>query len=372
MIKIFHTGDNHLDSAFARLSLSERERERARQRKLFEKMMNYAKDESYDLVLISGDLFDSPTVSPETEQAVIGAFSRLDCPVVISPGNHDPYSRVALYSSDKLPENVYIFNSSELQVIELDGLSASVCGYAFMGDEYSEPPLDGASLDSLCGTKLLCAHGELGVTASKYAPISLGSLEEAGFRYAALGHIHKRTDPIRIGDGFAAYCGFPEGRAFDEEGEGGALSVTIEDDFIRVEHLKFSERCYLYDSIDVSGVKSDGEMIEKISAYFEEEGYDENTAVRLTLSGSLPIDYTPDRSLVERMISQKLLELEIIDRTLPKIDQRSLENDYTLRGEVYRTLRPKLESDDPEQQRRAAEALKVALLAIEGRRISFE
>ena len=371
MIKIFHTGDNHLDSSFSRLSTSERERERARQRELFEKMMDYAKNEDFDLVLISGDLFDSPTVSPETEQTVIDAFSRLGRPVVISPGNHDPYSRVALYSSDKLPENVYIFNSPELQVLEIEGLSASVCGYAFMGDEYSDPPLDGSSLDALCVTKILCAHGELGATTSKYAPISLNALEEAGFRYAALGHIHKRTDPIRIGNGFAAYCGFPEGRAFDEVGEGGALSVIIEDDFMRIERLEFSERCYLYDSIYVSGVKNDSEMIEKISAYFEEEEYDENTAVRLTLSGTLPIDYTPDKSLVERMISPKLLELEIIDRTLPEIDRKSLENDYTLRGEVYRTLRPKLESDDPEEQRRAAEALKVALLAIEGRRISY-
>ena len=372
MIKIFHTGDNHLDSAFARLSLSARERERARQRELFAKMMQFVRENDYDLVLISGDLFDSPTVSPETEQAVIGAFSRLSCPVVISPGNHDPYSLVSLYSNDKLPSNVYVFNTQELQVFDFDELGVKVCGYAFMSDEYLSSPLTAVDLSALDGVKLLCAHGELGVSASKYAPISLKALEEAGFRYTALGHIHKRTDPIRIGDGFAAYCGFPEGRAFDEEGEGGALSVTIEDDFMRVERLEFSERCYLYDSIDVSGVKSDCEMIEKISAYFEEEGYDENTAVRLTLSGSLPIDYTPDRSLVERMISPKLLELEIIDRTLTEIDQRSLENDYTLRGEVYRTLKPKLESDDPEEQRRAAEALKVALLAIEGRRISFE
>lgn len=372
MIKIFHTGDNHLDSAFARLSLSERERERARQRKLFEKMMNYAKEESYDLVLISGDLFDSPTVSPETEQTVIDAFSRLSCPVVISPGNHDPYSKVALYSSGRLPDNVYVFNSPELQVLEFEELSASICGYAFMSDEYTGSALAQVSLNGVLGVKLLCAHADLGVNGSKYAYISESELEEAGFRYAALGHVHKRTDPIRIGDGFVAYCGFPEGRAFDEEGEGGALSVIIDGDSVTVERLVFSERCYLYDTIDVSYVKSDGEMIEKISTYFEEEGYDKNTALRLTLLGCLPIDYTLNKALVERMLSPYLMSIEIINNTLPEIDEKSLENDYTLRGEVYRTLKPKLSSADPEEQRRAAEALKVALLAIEGRRISFE
>ena len=372
MIKIFHTGDNHLDSSFSRLAPSVREQERARQRDLFRKMMDYVKDGDFDLVLISGDLFDSPDVSPETEQAVIGAFSRLSCPVVISPGNHDPYSRVALYSSGKLPQNVYIFNSQELQVFEFDELSASVCGYAFINDEYLRSPLAGLSLDDINGIKLLCAHTELGVTVSKYAPITESELLSAGFSYAALGHIHKLSEPQRIGNGLVAYCGFPEGRSFDEEGEGGALSVVIDNGKVTAERVIFAERRYLYDRLDISGAENDGETIDRITRYLEEKGYDKCTALRLTLFGSIPIDYTLNKALICRMVVPSLMRFRVIDETVPEIDQRSLENDYTLRGEVYRTLKPKLESDDPEEQRRAVEALKVALLAIEGRRISFE
>ena len=115
--------------------------------------------------------------------------------MVIAPGNHDPYNSVALYSSESLPENVHIFNSSELQIFEFEELSVSVCGYAFMRDECNVSPLADISLDGVLGTKLLCAHGELGVGTSKYAPISESDLSE--FSYAALGHLHKIAEPIK-------------------------------------------------------------------------------------------------------------------------------------------------------------------------------
>ncbi len=371
MIKIFHTGDNHLDSSFSSLSPSVRERERARQRELFAKMMEFVKENNYDLVLISGDLFDSPDVSPETERTVTEAFSGLSCPVVISPGNHDPYGALSIYSSGKLPENVYVFSSRELQVFELDEPSVKVCGYAFEQGEYYEPPLKDSCLASLDGIKLLCAHTELGASVSKYAPITIGELEASGVIYAALGHLHKLAEPIKIGKGLAAYCGFPEGRAFDELGEGGALTVYIDGGTVSVKREIFAERKYLCEELDTSGAESDSEVIERIRALISEKQYGTNTALRLTLTGTVGLYYSPDISLIKRMLSESLLELEIRDMTLPEFDFKSLENDHTLRGEVYRELLPRLNGEDDEEKRIALEALKVALLAIEGRRITY-
>ena len=371
MIKIFHTGDNHLDSSFFRLAPSERERERARQRELFSDMMGQVAEQGYDVVLIGGDLLDTPNVSPETETMLIESFSRLRCPVVISPGNHDPYALTDLYSSDRLPENVYVFNSPELQVFDFDELGFCVCGYAFMSDSYEDSPLASAEpFDKKKGIiKLFCAHGELGVSASKYAPISESDIERLGFSYAALGHIHKKNEPKVIGRGLCAYCGFPEGRAFDEEGYGGALSVTIDGESVSAEKIIFAKRQYICDELDVSGAEDDAELAEKIRGYILHKEDRGQTALRLTLQGVVSAELTIDVSLYETMFAPELLKLEIIDRTLPKFDVKSLENDFTLRGEVYRTLLPKLESEDKEERKVAAEALKVALLAIEGRRI---
>ena len=369
MVKIFHTGDNHLDSSFFRLSPLKREEERERQRQLFKKMIRYAKDKNYDLIFICGDLFDSPEISPETENAVIESLGSFEGPVIISPGNHDPYNFVSLYSSGKLPENVYIFNSPELQAFDFEELGLQVCGYAFMNDTYTAPPLKNVTLPSFNGTRLLCAHGELGVSISKYAPIQPSELEALGFSYAALGHIHKGTEIGGEGNIRAAYCGFPEGRAFDEQGDGGAISVTLNGTDAKLEKLIFSEKRYLLDTVDVSGANSDNSLAQTLEKYLSDNGYGKETALRLTLSGTTDADFCADLSLTEKLLSPRLAQLELIDLTVPDFDARALENDHTLRGEVYRTLKPLLESDSPEKRKTAYEALKVALLAIEGRRI---
>ena len=61
--------------------------------------------------------------------------------------------------------------------------------------------------------------------------------------------------------------------------------------------------------------------------------------------------------------------LEILDRTLPFIDGEYLERDSTIRGELYRTLLPRLMSENAEEKHLAVRALRIALAAIDGKRI---
>ena len=44
----------------------------------------------------------------------------------------------------------------------------------------------------------------------------------------------------------------------------------------------------------------------------------------------------------------------------------SLEEDFSLRGEFYRVLKPQLTSDDPEVRKNAVRALKYGLSALSG------
>ena len=67
----------------------------------------------------------------------------------------------------------------------------------------------------------------------------------------------------------------------------------------------------------------------------------------------------------------KRYHIEIKDKTYPRMDTSALAHDSTLRGEIYRTLLPQLECDDPEKRREATMALRVALLAVDGRDISL-
>jgi hypothetical protein len=61
--------------------------------------------------------------------------------------------------------------------------------------------------------------------------------------------------------------------------------------------------------------------------------------------------------------------IEIIDDTMPAIDGEYLARDTTLRGELYRTLLPKLSSEDGNERKLAARALRIGLAAIDGKNI---
>ncbi len=369
MIKIFHTGDLHLDSAFGSLPRERRISRRRRARELFAKMMKYAADEKFDMVLISGDLFDSSAVSPETEECVISAFSLLSCPIIIAAGNHDPYGNTPLYKRADLPENVYVFSSEELQIFSFEELGLRVCGYSFVKDTYYGNPLDIDSLPPFDGVSVLCAHTSLGAQNSQYAAFSKEDVSRLGFNYAALGHIHKQSEPIIHDGSVISYCGFAEGRAFDELGEGGALLVTVDGGAVSVEKIVFSEISYEIDTLDLGFIASNEEAEKKIEDFISGKNYTSNTALRLVLTGEAEMNFSLDVRFLLTVFSDRFMQLELIDDIRTKIDINSLKSDRTLRGEIYRTLEGELLSEDEETRRIASDALRAALLVIEGREL---
>ncbi|MBR2389013.1 MAG: DNA repair exonuclease [Clostridia bacterium] len=369
MLKILHTGDLHLDSPLSSLDFNAAEKARDSHRQVFSKMMQYAIQEDVDVILIAGDLFDSKYVSAATKELVIKLFRDFAKPIVIAPGNHDPYSLVPLYKSGALPENVRVFSTEELSRFDFDELELSVYGYAFVTSSLEHSPL--AEYNMALGKnpiRLLCAHAELGAPLSKYAPVTVSDIERFGFSYAALGHVHNPPE-IKSGGTPISYCGFLFGRSFDELGEGGAYLVTLDGDKTKSKRVVFSEQSFIREELDVSGAADESELSQKISDFIIEKGYGENISLRLTLVGTVDITLTVNEKALEKNRGELAL-LEIKDRTLPVPDSDYLMRDTSIKGEIYRTLLPKLESEDTDERRLAAKALSVALLALDGHNVS--
>ena len=95
------------------------------------------------------------------------------------------------------------------------------------------------------------------------------------------------------------------------------------------------------------------------------KGYGKSTSLRLTLTGTVPFDIEINERGLERS-DLGLFELQIRNNTCPVPDSDYLLRDPSLRGEVYRTLLPKLNSEDILERQRANEALRIALAAIDG------
>lgn len=369
MIKILHCADLHLDSPLSSLDIEKAELRHSDMRAAFTSLTLSAKMNNVDFLLISGDLFDGAFVSRDTVALILREFASIpDCRIIIAPGNHDPYTRSSYYGRGDFPENVYIFDSPELSCFEFPEKNTTVYGWAFISEYMESCPLEGFSVEDPTRINLLCAHGELDVSSSKYCPIPSKLLAECGFDYAALGHVHTYSEIKKPGVGYAAYSGCLEGRGFDECGEKGAILAVADKDVslqFAAKFVRFSKRCYQTERLDITGAASNADAADRLSALINEKRYGSDTALRVRLCGNVAGDFKLSPKFLSEQFPQ-LFMLEINDETLPLLDRDKLSCDPTLRGEFYRCLEAMLSSDDPETRETAAAALRCGLAALSG------
>jgi len=368
-MRILHTGDLHLDSAFCAYGARDSQRQREAGRELLRRIFECAKSESCEMILIAGDLFDGKFVSPETAELFCRLVENCGIPVVVSPGNHDFYTDSSFYAKalKRLGDKLTVFTSPELQVFDFDELGVSVFGYAFTSAVLAQSPIAESGVPADNGNiRILCAHADISSPMSRYAPISLGQIHKFGFAYSALGHIHNRA-PMEDTEGKVRYCGFAQGRSFDEIGQGGVWIVDVNEDGVSAQRKVLSETAFY--KLEVSLGSTDTDLSDKIVE--AARGYGEGAHLRITLTGiSQTVSEVELKSLAENIKTALGVEyVEIEDETLPLLDGEYLERDTTLRGELYRTLKPKLLSEDNTERKKAIRALQIGLAAIDGKNI---
>ena len=95
-----------------------------------------------------------------------------------------------------------------------------------------------------------------------------------------------------------------------------------------------------------------------------------STSLRLAVCGDVAVEYTPDTARIAASLGDcGFYSLEVEDDTLPLLGDTSLADDMTVRGELYRTLLPKMREGSAEERRIAADALRIGLRALDGRSI---
>ncbi len=368
MQKLLHIADLHLDSPMKNLPFSRAREFKDRLRSVFSSALSFARAENCCAVLISGDIFDTEFYSRETVEFLSGEFSRFsDIKFVIAPGNHDPYTEASPYANFDFPENVYIFNSEEMSKFEFPELNMTVYGYAFNSHSYTKRPMSGFFADGE-GFNILCAHADIDNSLSTYAPISESELEASGLDYAALGHIHTRPEAERFGRTVCAYSGCIAGRDISEQGEKGGILVTLDriggKKYVKAERVRFCPWVYKEFSVDITSVteKELSDYLKKETEKIISKSEIKELMLQINLNGFVP--YLPDRKRLLAELSP-FGAVSLVNKTT-LLPPSGFEHDYTVRGELYRHLKPLLESPDPTERERASLALKLALSALEG------
>ena len=253
MLKLIHGADFHLDSPFSGLSPEKAAQRRQEQRQMLSDLAWLVQYQKADLLLLSGDLFDSNEIYRETAEALSTALGSMTCPVFIAPGNHDCYNSRSPYNTIQWPENVHIFPSDRIEGVELTGLNCTVWGRAFTDPHQTAAPLKGFCAPHQDGnTHVMVLHGDL-AAASDYGPVTEEDIAASALDYLALGHVHQCSGLKKAGNTYYAYPGCPAGRGFDETGDKGVLYVELDNGSAKAALVPLCRRRYHILQVDVTG-----------------------------------------------------------------------------------------------------------------------
>jgi DNA repair exonuclease SbcCD nuclease subunit len=372
MIKIIHCADLHLESAFSGESIELAAKHRREMRESFDRLVNYINENSVDIVLIAGDLFDKNKVSAEAAEFVFSRISSSGARFFLSPGNHDYYSPDCVYGTYELPNNLHVFDDSVLDFkeCEIKGERVRVYGYAFLSHSLETPPFRGKKPISDGAVNILLAHGNTYSSNLPDCPITLGDIRESGFDYIALGHIHNEHEIKREGNTYYGYSGSLEPRSIADTGERGAFLINAERRegrlFFEREFLPMAYRKYTKLRIDLSSL--DEEKMRELIVSELSGKYSERDTLRVTLSGRIAQEVRVPTEIIESLLASS--EYEIIDNTEKAALDSELEGDPTVKGALYRLLSDKLSSEDEKERRISALALRLALGALDGEEIT--
>lgn len=350
MVRFIHAADFHLDSPFRSLPADKAAQRREEQRELLDRLVSLARERGAELVLLSGDLLDGDRAYYETTQALARALGQLKARVFIAPGNHDPYTPRSPYASMAWPENVHIFRGPSVQAVELPELGCVVYGSAFTGATRSSGALRDFSAPEDGRLHLMCLHGDVGNKTSRYGPVDPAEIAQSRLDYLAMGHIHARTEPGKLGKTVWAYPGCPEGRGFDETGIKGVFYGEAEPGNIRLEFVPLCRRRYEILKVDASA--------DFAAALPDDAGEDIYRILLTGESGAEGIDLKPLRTLAEG----KFYSVELRDETRVARDLWSRAGEDTLTGLFLRRMERLRDGEDPAL---AGQAVRFGLAALE-------
>jgi len=319
-LKIIHCADVHFDSAMSGIAdISKVNIRREDMKETFKKIISLSK--SADMLLISGDLFDGENVSKSTLAFLREEFSKIpDTGVFICAGNHDYMGKKSPYLSFDFGENVHIFKT-EWECIEFK--DADVYGVSFKTANDERELLPEISIKNPDKINICVMHGNL--SGQDYNPVKISDIENSGFDYIALGHIHKASEVKCAKNTNYAYPGCPEGRGNDETGVKGVYALEIEKgNLISSEFVSVCKRVYIDEEVDITGCSDYEEIYEKIKNLLTGD----KNIYRITLTGES--DLSLDTEILKNKIEAFLVTIR--DNTTPKTDLHKLSEEFSLKG----------------------------------------
>ena len=325
-MKIIHCADLHLDSKLE----TNLDRKKAKKRKAeliesFERLVNYAKDNGVQAVIVAGDVFDRNNVTDAAVSAVasiIAEASQID--FLVLSGNHDnnnPFERLT-----ELPSNLLLFSDSwksyNYDDVTISGIAVTAVNANIV---YSSLNLSALQYN------IVVMHGDIS------SEINLPQLKGKNIDYLALGHLHEHSEGKLDERGVYAYSGCLESRGFDESGIKGFYLIDTEKRTRRfVSGLSVRNMFEL--NVDITGLSQYAEIRSAIDSELIKSGVRECDMVKIVLTGSYNVETNKQLSQLLNHLESKVFFAKIKDKSRMEIRAEDYENDISLKGEFVRKV----------------------------------
>jgi DNA repair exonuclease SbcCD nuclease subunit len=305
MVRIAHIADTHL--GFRQYNLDEREQDIY---DIIDEIAEKILEERVDIVIHSGDLFDSPRPTTQAYYAFKKFLIKLNgkAKVFSILGDHDTPKRRGMPPQSLFDDRIRILGlvNGEYQSLHVNGQDVLIAGISHIGRRYRE-----LLIEELKKLDFIAATYKVSILALHQAIDRFFAFEEAfelrmdelprNFRYYAMGHLHNRVR-ASFGDGELAYSGSTEIIRSNEINEWkkhgkGFYIVDISSDEVNVREINL-EKIRPQLRVKVTYANFDQEIKEFINSL---KGYGKLPIVHIVVEGK-----EIDRQRVQQALNEAL------------------------------------------------------------------
>ena len=360
-MKFVHIADMHFDSPSVNLSEKDimGDLRRLEQRKVFKKIIEYIKENNIKYFFISGDLYEHKYIKQSTIDYINKLFEEIpETNIYIAPGNHDPYTKNSYYNKYNWSKNVKIFGP---KVEKIETQDANIYGYGFDDFYCSDSGVENIEIEQTEKPNILIIHGNIDgstIEDMQYNSMSKKMLQEKGFDYVALGHIHKKDYNTEENQKIV-YPGSTISLGFDELGEHGMIVGDVEKNKLETQFIKLDDKQFTKRELNVDNIYSKEELIEKIN----ELEIEENNYVEIILIGNRNFEINK-YDLIKYILNNNIIKIK--DNTKIAYDLEKLENENTLKGLFIKEMNKKLKNAETEEEKEIIEkSIEIGLASLE-------
>lgn len=353
MLKILHLSDLHLNASFKNKRETVRDTLKEELLSSFERGIDYAIQNSVDLILVVGDVFDHPVIGfklMKRFESIVKKSIDANIHFAYITGNHDPMDSVTWVKKLQNNELFHLIGSKEPVALKMAGKQGTVfnlyaCGHEKKGENRNL--IQNFPIKSDSKIWIGAAHASLDSyrIEDPYMPTTRADIEALNYNYFALGHIHQR-DFISPK---IAYSGSIQGMDISETGKKGGILVEIDEYGTVAKAIDFSN--IQWKVVDIALDRAQVDDIEDLLELAHQklelsfENYKDQHIIRVNLTGRTPLFEELVSSEACSYLEEELtknpmvLDLEITTSRLePEIDFEVLGAEKTVVSELLKNM----------------------------------